>query len=364
MVASGIVIGGSTPCTRRIGCHHPRQRNPDNGHFRVGVIACFSLPSVSASLRRRHLARRRPTRRGLRARSQGVALRAERQGCFRIGPVAGTDLGVIATRDIACGELVVAEAPAIAVRNEDDSESVQRQFESLPDARREAVMGLHDHFAEGGVKTLEGIIRTSCYACEGDACDVGLFLQISRFNHSCAPNCEHCWDEAAFEKRVFASTAIREGEELCIYYIDVIAPRRQRAATLREMHSFTCKCSACSTSSVTSDKLRSRMRRLERDVEDVGMERPKVGLRMVSELLDLYDQEGVCLTSLRRAACFSAFQLSVLSGKMSDAQVWIERSCEYSKWCAGPQHAETLALVGYARDPRGFRALLCQERTS
>ncbi|KAE9279437.1 hypothetical protein PF008_g28367 [Phytophthora fragariae] len=82
-----------------------------------------------------------------------------------------------------------------------------------------------------------------CYAQDEDFVGVegtALFSGICTMNHSCDPNCTVLYtkDGAA---HVFAVQDIKEGEELCISYIDVDQEVDERAECLRE-YQFVCQC--------------------------------------------------------------------------------------------------------------------------
>ncbi len=71
------------------------------------------------------------------------------------------------------------------------------------------------------------------------------FLKIDRCNHSCSPNAAHKWDVARFASYLYALRDIRAGEEICITYTDVTAPRQTRRAKLLKSYGFLCNCQGC-----------------------------------------------------------------------------------------------------------------------
>ncbi|CAK0833603.1 unnamed protein product [Prorocentrum cordatum] len=195
---------------------------------------------------------------------------------FEVVPVAGLGLGVVATSDFACGDLVVAERPVMAF-SWGEEDRVEEMFDGLPEEDKEVVMSLHDQFVDGsgqadGQRSLDGVMRTNGYRT-GDG--FVLLTLLSRFNHSCSPNCEHSFDGDLSEMHVYASTDIAAGEELRTYWMELAAPTDERLALLREELGFTCRCPACVRSgaaAAASDGRRRRLRYLQECLEDLRVE--------------------------------------------------------------------------------------------
>jgi len=320
------------------------------------TTAAAAAAATSAALlprllkqRRRHLSRSlvgRMTFRGCSASSSAST------NSFRIEPVEGKGLGVIAERSIACGELIVAETPVLAFSSDDTAAYRQEQFDVLPRHQQDAVMGLHDNFAATNAKaTLEGIIRTNSYSCDNGSFDVVVCPTISRFNHSCAPNCELSWDDELNEEHVYAATAIEPGEELCTYFVDVVAPAVDRQWDVWQHQGFECRCLLCSKApDPVSDKRRSQLQQLEEQLVSEGADDPEQGLETIGDLLRLYDAEGIHLQSLRRQAFFTASQLLMMLDDVEGARRCAKQAYWCSVRCQGPDHAQTRNLIGLIRE--------------
>eukprot|EP00931_Biecheleriopsis_adriatica_P095985 TRINITY_DN69633_c0_g1_i1.p1 TRINITY_DN69633_c0_g1~~TRINITY_DN69633_c0_g1_i1.p1 ORF type:complete len:273 (+),score=33.85 TRINITY_DN69633_c0_g1_i1:40-858(+) len=206
--------------------------------------------ALAASVRRR---RRRQSQRKL-AVSSMAALE-----CFGVAEIPGRGVGVVATRDISVGELVLAESPVISFRGSDIwwMRDAQAQFDSLPPRVQEQILSLCDAFQlvdeifPGGVhKTLEGILKTNAYMRGSKSDDGVLCLTTSRFNHSCVANLSHRWDEELLQHVVYANTNIATGDELCTDYLDPLTEKSERRQLLFEKYGFFCDCAACSTFNV------------------------------------------------------------------------------------------------------------------
>jgi len=73
----------------------------------------------------------------------------------------------------------------------------------------------------------------------------GLYLSLSLFNHSCAPNCVVSFEGDSATVRT--TRLVVEGEELCISYVDEALPRQARRAQLHRQWRFHCECGKCSS---------------------------------------------------------------------------------------------------------------------
>ena len=82
---------------------------------------------------------------------------------YRIAPIPGKGLGLIATRQISRGELIVEESPVLMERQGFMGFSqIQEQFDQLEASVQDQIMDLHDKNApDGNGKTLLGVFRTN-----------------------------------------------------------------------------------------------------------------------------------------------------------------------------------------------------------
>ena len=187
---------------------------------------------------------------------------------LRVKAVGPKGLGVVATAPIARGELLLEEAPLLLFQNQSfevifgDLQDVlldDRAFDLWESSLRETVesqcvdedvarfWNLADTCSEPGSKTALGIARTNALGLDSDS--AGLFLFLSRFNHSCQPNVHHSWQEDRGLQVLRASCSIAENEELCISYLSLLAlcaPTRERLGEISDRFGFDCECPACS----------------------------------------------------------------------------------------------------------------------
>lgn len=172
----------------------------------------------------------------------------------------GKGCGVLAARHVCPGELLLAESPLIVVPwwvrhsmfpGKEKKDFLDRAVRELSTEQRKGFYNLHDSkVSEDEAKTIDGIWRTNNFAL-GPSCsrsDNGLFLNISRFNHSCVPYAEFVWNEEKRMQEIRAIRDIPEGEEITICYFTLLVAARsqkERREFLLSHYGFPCDCVAC-----------------------------------------------------------------------------------------------------------------------
>ena len=193
---------------------------------------------------------------------------------FHIQTVEGKGLGAVAGRDIQAGELILSE-PALILSKQETSDTLTanqarqifKQVAILNKDQREQMMELHCQ----GEKKILNIYRLNCI--QVDQTYFGLYLKISRVNHSCCPNSVDCSGPV---KELRAMKHIRKGEEITMSYIvnswDIRMNRRSELSYWQ----FSCDCEACNLTGVKlSNNENTRKKIVETDdkvskfVEDI-----------------------------------------------------------------------------------------------
>ena len=112
---------------------------------------------------------------------------------------------------------------------------LERALKDMSKDQKKDFFCLHDSkVSESEAKTVDGIWRTNNFALgqSGSKCDNGLFLRISRFNHSCVPLAEFVWNA---EKRLQEIRAIRnipaQTEITICYFTSLVAVRYSGSST-------------------------------------------------------------------------------------------------------------------------------------
>ena len=84
----------------------------------------------------------------------------------------------------------------------------------------------------------------------------GVFLEASRFNHSCVPSAYFAWNERLKLLTVHAIIDIPKGEQIFINYLyeDFLENKTQRQEALATKYGFTCQCQACRRGTTSEDR--------------------------------------------------------------------------------------------------------------
>jgi len=105
-----------------------------------------------------------------------------------------------------------------------------------------------------------------CQIYSTNAFHNGVFLKMSRFNHSCVANAEYFWNDKDHVQEIRSISNIAEGEEITIrYHGQEVLDTETRRNILTKYH-FTCTCPACDLSEeelIEEKKLCHKMKELK-----------------------------------------------------------------------------------------------------
>mmetsp|Transcript_14331 Transcript_14331/g.31701 ORF Transcript_14331/g.31701 Transcript_14331/m.31701 type:complete len:444 (-) Transcript_14331:11-1342(-) len=273
---------------------------------------------------------------------------------FEFQRLQGRGLGAIARFRMKAGDLILREPVALmgVVGKAPD----RRSFKDLPAAQREAIMELHDAYAENKAPaSLEGIIWTNGLPKAPRSDEVVVCPVASRFNHSCVPNAEYLWVEGQKVEEIRAVRDIAAGEEICVNYIgDTIRePFEARRAQIASAFRFDCCCEACRFSieeRKVSDERRTRLVQLGNDILGC-QDKPERGLEMAEEMLELMASERISGPRTVAQVCNDGFQLSLLVGDDSEVQYWAHLSYEAHRHGWGEDYPLTKEMKQYSQNP-------------
>jgi len=191
--------------------------------------------------------------------------------------LAGKGTGLIATRNLYPGDLIMEEVPALLIPDEiyEDTESasdmIDKQILGLSSSQRELVLGLTDCRTPEDPSYL-GLFYTNDMNYDGDAC---LCPVMARANHSCRPNAEFTTRRDLGHQRLVAMYNVKKGEEITINYMPISDEgcdvKDTRRAYLREWYNFHCLCLSCV---VEGDKLKEEniLRESIKQLQAAGIE--------------------------------------------------------------------------------------------
>lgn len=165
---------------------------------------------------------------------------------FELRPSPGKGLGAFATRKIQTGDLILKERPLLVIRKPHEyiTEADARSgFQKLPPREKHQFLSLLDNGARAFTSMKKALSENS-FPVSTNPPAWGLLIVLSRFNHSCIPNCKV--PELSAEQnqlQIYATRVIMPGEELTICY----NPDFELRTTLdrHQQLRFKCDCKAC-----------------------------------------------------------------------------------------------------------------------
>jgi len=187
---------------------------------------------------------------------------------YKLQEISGKGEGLVATRKLLPGSIIVTEKPLIAVDTEGAFKNVFSVYQSLPEDKKKVVMSLFDPGEELNFKpslftenkeerkVLRIFEANSIDLCSHQEMNInksGLYQTISKINHSCSPNVVWTWlkeDKTKYSKQVRVCREIKLGEEIVASYCasNDIFPTRQKRRELLNKWFFTCRCQVCELS--------------------------------------------------------------------------------------------------------------------
>ncbi len=315
--------------------------------------------------------------------------------------IPGRGWGMVATRDIQYGELLLEERPVITLRNHStvalsgmlaklkmargakpnekagDLPELEREFTKLTPQEQAAVMDLHDATAPENSsssttastgltstsapapeqKTLGGIFRSNCFARGVDDGGMSvLCLEASRFNHSCVQNVSHAFADPY--ERIYACRDIKRGEELCTCYCDPTDAAATRGRELKFSHGFECDCEACALPErerEAADRRRAKYKGLDEKIATVGGMDPRRGLELVGEAFETLEREKLLLPALISRHAYDGYQLACGMRNLLLAKKWIARAHAAQLIENGPDHETTTMYAGFLKNPKSHQ---------
>ena len=182
---------------------------------------------------------------------------------FRITELGAQGYGIVATREIRQGELILKEPEWLRIKGRVHEEfyelslpSFREQYAGLnrPGEQAEFLSLTHASMPMGEDSEQEEeqlLARVDCNAFAVTDADSALFRLASRFNHSCIPNVDYeiLEDNLPTPVSFCARTnqVIAVGAQLFINYIkheDLAAPEH-RQRELQDRYGFLCNCRKC-----------------------------------------------------------------------------------------------------------------------
>jgi len=272
----------------------------------------------------------------------------EAEACFLIKQIEGKGTGVIASRRIFPGEIIMVEKPLICVSKTmfDDIEKtemyIDKQILKMGSDKVNQFMSLTDCRNDEDLSTYIGRFYTNCMSYDGGA---ALFPVMARVNHSCVANSEFISMEDLGRMHLVANYVIEEGEEISINYMSMSGEGSDNWATrnkyLTDWYTFSCSCKACilkGPARLVDDKAREEIKELmsagleNLDLDDLNclVERLMGIQSKLSFILELHDtiyRKTVGILDKHQAAVRGLeIAIQVYGTDSKEASLWYERS--------------------------------------
>ncbi|GAA5947321.1 hypothetical protein JCM3765_001625 [Sporobolomyces pararoseus] len=270
---------------------------------------------------------------------------------FELKEIDGKGMGLVASRDLEPGTLVLKEVPIVVWSLEDNPVKLERRVSALTHEQRAQYNALAVCTTAEEEERSLAIFKTNSMQLGAGQDNCGVFLQGSRFNHSCTPNVQRHWDEEQGVEWFILSHQVKKGEELCITYQETRAARVTRRARLKEAFGFDCNCSTCSFSDLKvliSDTHRTQIKYLDESTSSL-QSKPLELIKTVNQIIHLLKEEE--LVTCRTDAAFEAMSACVWNGDRLNASRWIDRILDYEKVEAGVWSTKYRDVEAWKGDP-------------
>lgn len=220
---------------------------------------------------------------------------------YKLCESPGKGMGIFANRDIARGELIIAEKPLVTYCQTSENymkatDELEKIFEKLTKTDQETFYSLHNSWPMLASKCL-GIFKTNALPLGVDSPVGAIFPVISRINHSCLPNVNHYWNESKGMETIYAMKDIPANQEILTAYKDPFCDKTTRKALLMESFNFECKCEICSIEDKMkqkqSDIRRNLMKSLDSEIFEIAVFQPAKAMEKVYLMQKLMTDECV-----------------------------------------------------------------------
>ena len=264
--------------------------------------------------------------------------------------------GVRAKRCYKKGELILSENPIIRINtslvasSEEEAMDkldtvVENAFRNLSPISYQNIMKLSSCRECEDRKSPFGIFQTNNYQLGKDSGYSGVFLTMSRFNHSCRPNANHYWRPDLHSMNLYASRDIGINEELCTMYgpMDYFDTERRRSY-LEDKFSFHCMCEMCREGNQNGGD--DNMKEIQEFHDSISffMNQPNVLLQRVNHCLNLMQDQGKDSGQPFAFVLHYGYQACIMNKKYDAAYSYLERELSCIKNSQGETSYRALDL--------------------
>lgn len=284
---------------------------------------------------------------------------------WEIKDIPGKGKGVVSTKDILPGTLLLSEAPIITTEciksSPDDLDSTEHDLATtlaaLPHNAQKAYRSLYNnHSVDDPSHPLVGILRSNGYPLGADADVGGIFPDISRINHSCNPNAVQYWNPLLDKQTIHAVRTIPAGAEILTLYSTNSGPSSERREILREQFKFDCACEVCSLPAeqqAESDARFQKAQELDAVITDAekSYTKPDEVMRACREIFNIFEKENLKDGRLSRLY-WDLFQLCNLQGDLARARCFAKYYLDAKKMAEGADSMNVLQVKMFIKSPQ------------
>ena len=279
---------------------------------------------------------------------------------FDTGPHSGKGLRV--NVPYKRGDEIMRERPVMRIRNKQSASSldaaeemhrqaVQNAYDSMHRTTQSAFMDLSS--CNETIKTPRGVYDTNSY--RGNDCDDrgGLFLTISRINHSCRPNVNNFWRENLQRTVILAMRDIEAGEELFTTYgPGSCMDTKSRREYLYDRFAFHCNCEMCVEGNVNGGD--ERMAEIQLLQEEIALSSSSVAngdsttiaakLESVTKCLALMREQGISSGAYTKSIYHNGYDICTAFGDDEQARSYLARELKAVRESEGVDSANAIQI--------------------
>lgn len=263
---------------------------------------------------------------------------------------------MLAARDLKAGDLVLKERPILTLEDNNTSTTwakLETAYNGLSDDDRKLVDTLCVADIHADLPKYQAIFKTNAMQLGAGRNVGGLFIDGSRFNHACSPNCSRAWDSELGVEWFIAMEDVKAGTELTISYGEVRTGMGLRQLALQQAFDFSCRCRSCCHSLVgciDSDRRRAYIKQLVDSTTRLQMTNPLLLIRNANIALNVMRQER--LYQGRADLAFECFSTCCWYGDFDNAQRWIDKTLELDRVESGVWSTKYQKVLSYTENPR------------
>ncbi|KAI0348154.1 SET domain-containing protein [Trametopsis cervina] len=270
----------------------------------------------------------------------------------RVVDVPGKGKGLVASRFLPRGSLIVSERPLIQLPRGFGVFSDIGEYASQPAVEKLMTFpGDPESPFSSRTKHFLPMVGSDQYIS-------GLFEIICRANHSCRPNANYYWNNVLGKEVLHAILDIEEGSEIEVNYVADERAGSDRRAYLESAFGFTCMCSACVRPFEERMQVATRVRQYLEFVEELpswfGSKPPMWILNKIEEYTIAACKDGLLHDIAAR--CHDAFQLCAYYGDATHAAEWEAISRDEYTVRNGRDEPAAARARRLAAHPQEFRA--------